>query len=140
MGKAVEDLMARIVVQMPAETPVVEAARAMRHQQIGDVLVIDGGQLVGVVTDRDIVVRGIANQKNPATTPLGEIASRDLVIIRPDALVSQALALMRERAVRRLVVMDVPGTLVGVVSIGDIAIEVAPESTLGKISAAPPTS
>jgi CBS domain-containing protein len=134
--KTVSDVMTRMVVQLPSETPVVEAAKAMRSRQIGDVVVVDRGSVAGVVTDRDIVVRAIAEDKDPVSTPLRDICSGDLVTIDQDASTSQAADLMRTRAIRRLLVTSSDGSLTGVVSIGDLAAAMDPNSALGTISTA----
>ena len=135
--RMVADVMTKVVVTLPAETTVNEAAKAMRAREIGDVVVTDGPTLAGVVTDRDIVIRGIANDLDPASTRLGEITSRHLVIIPDSASVDEAAMMMREHAVRRLLVCDVDRQLVGVISLGDVAREMEPQSTLAGISSAP---
>jgi CBS domain-containing protein len=135
--RTVADVMTKVVVTLPAETTVNEAAKAMRAREIGDVVVTDGPTLAGVVTDRDIVIRGIANDRDPASTRLGEITSRHLVIIPDSASVDEAAMMMREHAVRRLLVCDVDRQLVGVISLGDVAREMEPQSTLAGISSAP---
>ena len=136
--RTVADVMTKQVVVMPAETTVNEAAKAMRAGNIGDVVVTDGPTLAGVVTDRDIVIRGIANDRDPASTRLGEITSRHLVIIPDTAPIDEAATMMREHAVRRLLVCDIDRQLVGVISLGDVAREREPDSPLGGISKAPP--
>jgi CBS domain-containing protein len=128
------------VIYLPAETTLDEAARAMREKDIGDVVVTEGASLAGVVTDRDIVVRAIADGRDPVSTTVGDVASRDLVMIQQDASPHQAAQLMRERAVRRLLVCDNDRRLVGVVSIGDLAVRLDPSSALGKISSAAPNA
>jgi CBS domain-containing protein len=134
----VKDVMTPQVVYLPAETTLDEAARAMREKDIGDVVVTEGASLAGVVTDRDIVVRAVAGGLDPASTTVGDVASRDLVMIQQDASPSQAAEVMRERAVRRLLVCDNDRRLVGVVSLGDLAVRMDPQSALGKISSAAP--
>jgi CBS domain-containing protein len=134
----VKDVMTPQVVYLPAETTLDEAARAMREKDIGDVVVTEGASLAGVVTDRDIVVRAVADGRDPASTTVGDVASRDLVMIQQDASPQQAAEVMRERAVRRLLVCDNDRRLVGVVSLGDLAVRMDPNSTLGKISSAAP--
>jgi CBS domain-containing protein len=134
----VKDVMTPQVVYLPAETTLDEAARAMREKGIGDVVVTEGASLAGVVTDRDIVVRAVADGRDPASTTVGDVASRDLVMIGQDASPQQAAQVMRERAVRRLLVCDNDRRLVGVVSIGDLAVRMDPSSALGQISSAAP--
>lgn len=138
--QTVSEVMTREVVYLPAETTVDEAARAMRERDIGDVVVTQGPELAGVVTDRDIVVRAVADGLDPGATRLGEIASRDLVMIQEDASTSDAANLMRERAVRRLLVCDTERHLVGIVSLGDLAVRMDPKSALGEISSKAPNN
>lgn len=123
-------------VTLPATSPVAEAARRMKSRNVGDVIVLDGDKICGVVTDRDIVVRAIAEDRDPQQTKLGDICSRDLITLERTATVDQAIALMREHAIRRLPVTD-QGKPVGIVSIGDLALVRDPNSALADISAAP---
>ena len=106
---------------LPLDATLYEAARIMRDEGIGDVLVTLGGRLCGMVTDRDIVVRGIAERRDATHTPLGEVCSADLVTIGPDEDVDTAARLMREQAVRRLPVVDEQQRPLGIVSLGDLA-------------------
>jgi len=102
----------------PAET-VSAAARAMKDHGIGTVLVVENGALRGMVTDRDIAVRVLAENRDPSSTPVGEISSADLATVGPDDDVSEAVRLVCERAVRRIPVVQ-GGRPVGVVSKGDL--------------------
>ena len=138
--QTVQDVMTTNVVFLPSETTLAEAARTMREQDIGDVVVADGPALTGLVTDRDIVVRAVAERFDPASTTIGEIVSRDLVTVRPDDSVQAAALLMRDNAVRRVLVCDDEKGLVGIVSIGDLAEQIDPESVLGGISKATPNN
>jgi CBS domain-containing protein len=138
--QTVKDVMTTNVVYLPSETTLAEAAKTMREQDIGDVVVADGPSLAGVITDRDIVVRGVAERRDPDATTVGEIMTRDLVTVRSDDTIQQAALLMRDRAVRRLLVCDDEQGLVGVVSIGDLAERIDPESVLGGISSADPNN
>jgi CBS domain-containing protein len=137
--QTVGQLMTSIVVQLPGETNLVDAARAMRNRGIGSILVTDHGILTGVATDRDIVVRGVAQGRNGVTTTLSEIASSDVISIQEGAPAAEAVDLMRDRAVRRLVVRDRGQRIVGILSLGDLAVARDPKSALGEISSAPPT-
>jgi CBS domain-containing protein len=110
----------------------------MRGNDIGDVIVLKEKRLFGILTDRDIVVRALATRSNPETTTVGEICSRDLTTIEPTSSVEQAVRFMREKAIRRLPVVDEGGDVIGIVSIGDLALERDPDSALADISAAPP--
>jgi CBS domain-containing protein len=133
----VRDVMSSPVVTVPETASLVEAAQHMRSADIGDVLVVEGDQVRGIVTDRDIVVRALAEGRDPASTTVGEIASRDTVVIEPDRPAAEAVTLMRDRALRRLPVCE-GGRLVGVLSLGNLATARDPESALADISAAPP--
>jgi CBS domain-containing protein len=132
--------MTTTVVYLPSETTLAEAARTMREQDIGDVVVADGPSLTGLVTDRDIVVRAVAERFDPASTTIGEIVSKDLVTVRPEDSIQAAALLMRDNAVRRVLVCDDEKGLVGIVSIGDLAEQIDPESVLGGISKATPNN
>jgi signal-transduction protein with cAMP-binding, CBS, and nucleotidyltransferase domain len=112
-------------------------ARTMRDEDIGNVLVVDGEDLRGMVTDRDLVVRGMASGMDPRTTKVGGICSDVTATVRPDDDLDKAVALMRDRAVRRLPVID-GGRPVGIISLGDLALEKDPRSALADISAASP--
>jgi CBS domain-containing protein len=89
------------------------------------------------VTDRDVVIRAVAQGRDPKSTPVREICSSDLVTLSPDDSVGEAVKLMRERNVRRLAVLE-GNKPVGIVAIGDLAVERDPNSDLGNISSAPP--
>jgi len=119
------------------EDTVLEAARVMRDRDIGDVIVIDDGQVTGILTDRDIVVRAVGEGRDPETTTVGEICTTGVQAIEPEASVDDALRMMREHDVRRLPVVK-HGRPVGIVSLGDLAVEREPDSTLADISAAAP--
>jgi CBS domain-containing protein len=135
---AVANVMTRDLHVVTPETSIMNAALRMRLADVGAVLVMEGEHLYGILTDRDIVVRAIASGRSPETTPAGAICSRDITTISPKASAGQAVRLMREKALRRLpVVDDETGRVVGVLSISDIAIERDRRSLLGDISAAP---
>lgn len=139
MAQTLKDLMTPNPTTVSTETPVLEAARTMRDKDIGNVIVTDRGKVCGIVTDRDIVVRAIADGHDPQSCTMGDICSADLVTVSPDDNVQQAVTLMRENALRRLPVVE-NGKPVGVVSLGDLAIEAHGEAALADISAAPPNN
>lgn len=139
MAQTLKDLMTPNPTTVPKSTPILEAARTMRDQDIGNLIVTEGGKVCGIVTDRDIVVRALAEGCDPQSTTIGDICSADLVTVSPDDEVQQAVTLMRERALRRVPVVD-KGKPVGIVSIGDLAIELDDDSALADISAAPPNT
>jgi CBS domain-containing protein len=135
--RTVGEVMTRTVVQIPSESPLIDAARTMRDKQIGDVLVTDGERLAGLITDRDIVIRAIAEEKDPSGTPVGSIVTGEVITVDRNAPLSEVVELMRRHAVRRIVVTENGATLCGIVSIGDLAMAMDPESALSDISAAP---
>ncbi len=139
MAQKVSELMTSAPVILSSGQSVADAARAMREAGIGDVLVMDDGQLKGLVTGRDIVVRAVADGRDPGSTPVGEACSPDLVTVTPDDDADTAVRRMRERSVRRVPVVK-NGRPVGVLSIGDMAIERHERSALADISAARPNT
>jgi CBS domain-containing protein len=122
MARVVAEVMTRRVIYLPEATMLDEAAQAMRDQGIGDVVVTHGPTMVGLVTDRDIVVRAIAEDLPPKTTPLSAITSHELLMIEQSATVDEAVQAMRERSVRRLLVCDADRKVVGIISLSDIAL------------------
>ena len=139
MAQKVRELMTAAPVALRPNEPVAAAARAMREQGVGAVLVVDNGQLKGLVTDRDIVVRAVADSRDPGSTTIAEVCSPELVTAAPDDDADTAVRRMREHAVRRIPVVE-DGHAVGVLSIGDMAIERDEGSALADISAEAPNS
>jgi CBS domain-containing protein len=116
---------------------IVDAARVMNEADIGDVIVAEGDEIQCIVTDRDIVVRGVAEGRDPQSTSVSDVCTPSLETIEPSASVDDALRKMREADIRRLPVVE-DGRPVGIVSLGDLAVEREPDSTLADISAASP--
>ncbi|MFD0273547.1 CBS domain-containing protein [Kitasatospora sp. NPDC127111] len=139
MSQKIRDIMTSSPVTVPEQTSVHDAARRMRDADIGDVLVMDDGRMCGMITDRDLVVRALAEGLDPDWTPVGDICSTELISVGPDDDVGHAVDLMRHHALRRLPVMD-DGRPVGVVSLGDLAMDRDPRSALADISSAEPNS
>jgi CBS domain-containing protein len=139
MARTVRDVMSTQLITCPASTSLPQAARIMRDQNIGDVIVTDGDRLRGIVTDRDIVVRCVTEGGDISQTQLVNACSADLTFASPDMSIDEAAQLMGKKAVRRLPVVD-NGRAVGIVSIGDLAVERDPNSTLGQISADAPNN
>jgi len=137
MAQYLREIMTQRPVTVQATDTVAAAARSMRDGNIGDVVVVDKDQIQGILTDRDIVVRALAEGRDPGRTTVGEICSRELTTLSPNDAIGDAEKIMRDRAIRRLPVVE-GGRPVGIVSLGDLAVERSPESTLGGISAAPP--
>src|SRR2546427_479068 len=132
MALRVRQVMTASPLALPAGTTLVEAARAMREQEVSDVLVFDYGSLRGIVSDRDITVRAIAEGFDPSCTSLAEVCSRPLHTVAPDDSVEIAADVMRLRGVRRLAVMD-DGSAVGIISFNDL-FQVDPEAQLAQAS------
>ncbi|HEV7918978.1 MAG TPA: CBS domain-containing protein [Solirubrobacterales bacterium] len=139
MSTLVREVMTPDPVCLDPDSTVTEAAEQMRDKGIGDVLVVRDGNVTGIVTDRDIVVRVVAEHRNPDLTHLDEIQSADLETLAPDQPIDEAIRIMRERSVRRIPVID-GGRPVGIVSIGDLAVDRDRESALADISAARPNT
>jgi CBS domain-containing protein len=119
MAQKVRDLMTPEPVTLPLDAPLTEAARLMRDREIGGVLITQGGRLCGLLTDRDIVVRAVAEGRDLTGTRLDEVCSAGIVTVSPDDGTDTALRLMLDSAVRRLPVVE-NGRPVGIVSIGDL--------------------
>ena len=139
-GYRVSDVMTKQVVYLSSETTLDEAARVMKEADIGDVVVTDGASLAGLLTDRDIVVRAVAERADPSKTTIGSIITREVVMIEQHSSAGEAVSLMRERNIRRVLVCDSERKLVGIVSLGDLAMQLDPTSALADISEATPTT
>jgi CBS domain-containing protein len=137
MAQDIVAVMTTDVATVDADAALIDAARVMHDRYIGDVVVTDEDQVVGVVTDRDLTIRGTARGAEPTATPVRDVMSRELVTLETDQTVDDATAIMRENALRRLVITE-NGALAGVVSLGDLAVQRDRGSVLGEISAAPP--
>ena len=137
MAQTVNQVMTADPRTVESGDTIVEAARAMRESDAGDVLVVEQGRLTGIVTDRDITVRAVAEGRDPNETRVGEVATTDVRTLTPDQSVDDALRLMREHDVRRIPVVQ-DGRPAGIVSLGDLAIERDEDSVLADISAAAP--
>ncbi|KOG66520.1 oxidoreductase [Streptomyces griseoflavus] len=137
MAQFVRDVMTPGVTAVQPDASLVEAAQLMRAQDIGDVLVTQDGVLLGVVTDRDITLRAVADGVDPLAVSCRSVCTPEPVCVAPDDDISEAVTLMRANAVRRLPVVE-NGTPVGVVSIGDLARAQDPDSALADISRAAP--
>jgi len=139
MAKKVRELMSEQPIALTASTPIIEAARRMRAANVGAVVIEENGRPCGIVTDRDIAVRAVADGRDPERTPVSGIMSKELTTLSPDDDLDRAVQVMREKAIRRVLVVD-PRTKagVGILSLGDLALEKDARSVLGQISAAPP--
>ena len=135
----VRDVMTAAPETVTLDAPLTAAARLMAERDIGDVIVVEPGteRVAGIVTDRDIAIRAVAQGRNPDTTTVEEIFSRDLVAADPADPVGHVIELMEDLKVRRLPVVEADRA-VGIVSLGDLAVEPNVGSALAEISAAAP--
>jgi len=122
MAKSVRDAMTADPRSIGASASVVEAARLMRKQHIGSLPVTEDDRLVGMITDRDITTRVVAESAVPETTSVGDVYSRDLISVEPNSDLDEALRLMARHQVRRLPVVE-NDRLVGMVAQADIALK-----------------
>jgi CBS domain-containing protein len=132
MGNKVREVMTARPRSVTPQTPVSEVAQLMESDDVGSIPVVEGERLVGIVTDRDIVVRAIAKGKDPRGMPAAEVSSRELVTIDADDDLSEALKLMSQYQVRRLPVIEEDERLVGVISQADVALH-AKEKDAGEM-------
>lgn len=132
MGTKVRDVMTSRPRCVSPDTPVTEAAELMESEDVGSLPVLEGDELAGMITDRDIVIRAIARGKDPRGMPVREVSTRDVVTVRSDEDLSEALKLMASHQVRRLPVVDDGNRLVGVLAQADVAQE-AKEKTVGEM-------
>jgi CBS domain-containing protein len=137
MTQTIRDVMTKKPVALDHTATVVDAARAMREGNFGTVIVVKNGKVCGVVTDRDIVIRAVAGSHDPRLVTIGEICTEDVMTVGPDEPLAQVIMLMREKAIRRVPVVE-DGHPVGVVSLGDLAKKNDEGSTLTEISSAKP--
>ncbi|MEU9591425.1 CBS domain-containing protein [Streptomyces sp. NPDC048219] len=139
MTHRVRDVMSPATVAVEPMTTVTRAARLMREENVGDVLVTYDCDLFGLLTDRDIVLRSVADGRDPDDTTVGSVCTPPPVVtLAPDDSTEHAVDLMRRHAVRRLPVVEHGGVPVGVVSLGDLAGTEDPHSALADISKAAP--
>jgi CBS domain-containing protein len=132
MGTNVRDVMTTRPRAVAADTPLTTVAELMASEDVGAMPVVEGDRLLGMITDRDIVVEAIAKGKNPEGMVASAIASRELVTVDPDQDLSDALSLMAQYRVRRLPVVAEDNRLVGIVSQADVALE-AKDKTTGRV-------
>ena len=121
MAKSVRDAMTESPRSIGASASVVEAARLMRDEHIGSLPITDDEELVGMITDRDITTRVVAEAADPKVTSVGDVVSRDLISVEPDEDLEEAVQLMASHQVRRLPVVE-NGRLVGIVAQADVAL------------------
>jgi CBS domain-containing protein len=130
MAKSVRDVMTPSVRTVSPTQSLVEAAEVMKGEDVGSVPVVEEGRLTGILTDRDIVTRAVAERRDPQSVRVNEVASRELVTVEPEQDLDEALALMARHQVRRLPVVE-EGQLVGMLAQADVALE-AKEKQVGE--------
>jgi CBS domain-containing protein len=128
MGNSVREAMTEDPRSIGPSASVVEAAQLMRDEHIGSLPITDGDTLVGLITDRDITTRVVAEGADLAATSVGDVYSQDLVSVEPDKDLEEALGLMARHQVRRLPVVE-NGRLVGIVAQADIALILKEDET-----------
>jgi len=131
MAMSVREAMTASVSSVSPSQSLADAAEVMKGADVGSVPVVDEGRLAGIVTDRDIVTRAVAEQRNPQDVKVDEIASHDLVTVEPGQDLDEALALMARHKIRRLPVLE-EGRLVGMLAQADIALG-AKEQKVGEM-------
>jgi CBS domain-containing protein len=121
MAKTVREVMTSKLCSIDTDKTVTYAAKMMRDEDVGLAPIVEGDRLVGVLTDRDIAVRVVAEGRDPEQVKVTDVASRDLVTLDPQQDLDEALRLMARHQVRRLPVVEEDGRLVGVVAQADVA-------------------
>ena len=136
MAQSIRDVMTQDPECVSGDTTVADAAKLMKDKDFGAVLCKDDDKVSGILTDRDIALRVVAEGKDPTSTSVGEVATKDIKTLSPDDSVDDAIKLVREQNVRRVPVVE-GAQAVGIVSIGDLALERDKNSALADMSAAP---
>ena len=113
------------------EMSLAEVARLMRDGDMGALPVVEGERLVGIVTDRDIVVRAIAEGKD-FSTPIGDVMTTEIYSVKPDDFVFEAIRLMGDKQVRRVPIINEAGALVGIIAMADVALETEDEREIAE--------
>jgi CBS domain-containing protein len=121
----IEDLVKKPPVSLPADAKCIEAAEVMREQNVGSIVVADGGKPLGVITDRDLVVRVMARNEDPDELTVGEVMSKDPGFVIRTRSIDEVLATMRQLGVRRIPVVDENGELDGLVSMDDLIVAIS---------------
>jgi CBS domain-containing protein len=129
----VKDVMTTSVECVRPETTLQEAAAKMKSLNVGSLPVCEGDRPIGIVTDRDIVVRAIAEGRDPRTSRVPEVMTAEVVSVPETADVKEAARLMKDRQIRRIVVVDPNKRVVGIVSLGDIAVDAHDDKMSGDV-------
>jgi CBS domain-containing protein len=139
VAQSIREIMTADPRTVEAGTTVADAARQMRDGDVGSVVVVENGTVAGIITDRDIAVRVVAQGLDPDATRVSEVATMRPVTLTVDQTVDDAIRLVREQDVRRIVVVQ-DGRPAGIVSLGDLAIERDTDSALAEIASEPPNN
>jgi CBS domain-containing protein len=137
MAQTVRDIMTADPRTVNASDSIVDAAKVMDQADVGPVIVLEDGAVSGILTDRDIVIRAVAEGKDPKSTKVGDVCTKDPTTLSPDEDVDRAISVMRDQKIRRLPVVE-NDRAVGILSLGDVAVDRDPGSTLAEISAGSP--
>jgi CBS domain-containing protein len=129
MAKKIKESMSSNPRTIDADKSVADAAKMMKDEDVGLAPIVEGDKLVGTVTDRDIATRVVAAGKDPESTKVKEIATKDVVTVDPDQNLEEAVRLMAQHQVRRLPVVEEGGRLVGVLAQADVAQDASSEQT-----------
>jgi CBS domain-containing protein len=128
-----KEIMTRNVEVANPDTRLQEAASKMKDLDVGVLPVCDGTRLVGMITDRDITIRAVAAGRDPGQTRVSDVMTPDLVYCFEDQDVQEAASMMEERQIRRLPIISRDKRLVGIVSLGDLAVDVSDEELTGEV-------
>lgn len=129
--KRCREIMTSDVVTATPDMSLREVAVMMRDSDVGALPIIESGRLVGIVTDRDMVVRAVADGKD-AETPVGDVISRELFTVGPDDFVFEAARLMGDKQVRRIPVVEADGSLAGIIAMADVALQMEDEREIAE--------
>jgi CBS domain-containing protein len=123
MGKLIRDVMTSDPCTIDADKDIAYAAKMLKDEDVGIAPVVEGEQLIGVLTDRDIAIKVVAEGKDPKSTTVREIASKNVVTIDPQQDLDEALRLMAQHQIRRLPVVEEDGKIVGILAQADVALQ-----------------
>jgi len=139
MAQSIREVMTADPRTVDSGATLVDAAREMRDGDVGSLIVVENGSVAGIVTDRDIVVRAVADGRDPSSTRVSEVATMNPTTLTVDQTVEDAIRVMREQDIRRIPVVQ-DGRPAGIVSLGDLAIERDTDSVLADIASEPPNN
>jgi len=128
----VRDIMTRKLATVSRETSLGQAAMLMKTEDVGSLPVVENNRCIGIITDRDIVIRAVANANGLLSQTVGDVMSSELTFCRPEDRAVDVLRQMGDRRVRRLPIVDRNGVLQGIVSLGDLALEVEKDDRLAE--------